>query len=115
MKGAIMLGYVAYPVGCCFDAAKRDGDMSGEHINRLWRERFATDARYKIRFCASTDNTFMVQVGEQKVLVTFIDGITYARNFTHSNLYERKPCFQCCEVYNNYVRYHANYQYDVLI
>ena len=105
----------AYNVGCCFDAARRDGNMSGEYINKLWHDRFAPDRRYKIYFLAGNGSTEMVRVGREKILIRFIDGITYARAYTDSDLYDKKPCFQCGELFDDRIIYIGKWQYNVLI
>ena len=110
-----MLGNVAYPLGCCIDAARRDGDMSWEHVNKLWRERFATDARYKVWFIAATSDMYMMKVGSQDILIRFINGIPYSRPYNDSNIYERKPCYKCGELYGDYIIYIGKWQNEVLI
>lgn len=110
-----MLGDAAYPLGCCMGKAHRDGNMSWEHINDLWRDYFAPDRRYRVYFNATNEgSTYLMRVGRQNILIQFINGVAYLRQYTHSDIYEEKPCYHCGEMYDGHMLY-RRYQYEVLI
>ena len=95
------------------DKAKRSRNTSWENINKLFRE-CAHDRRYKVWFCACTDNmSGFWRVGSHEFLLEFIDGKIYVRHVNDCNKYKKMPCYEIDHLENG--EYRIEWQENVLI
>lgn len=74
-------------------------DLSWETLNRLWKQDFRADHRYKVWFCASSTFALIMRLGKTEYLVEFHNGNTYCRpcgtvGRANHTIYEKKPCFE---------------------
>lgn len=100
----------------CMAHARHDNDMTWEHINELWHDRYASDRRYKVWFGASTRYEYLMYIGDTKYIVRFIGDNTYCRPCNHADKYQDKACFECEPIeYDGYIGWRVEWQHDVLI
>lgn len=105
--------YFAPNLAKTFLHAKIEGGVSFGNLNKIWRELYAPDRRYKIWFRAASTNTYIMSIGKSEFIVEFYNGAVYCRAI-HNDLYNRKACFVC---YKDTLAcdYRVEYQYDYLI
>lgn len=105
--------YFAPNLAKTFLHARNNGGVSFDNLNKIWRELYAPDRRYKIWFRAVSTNHYIIRIGKSEFIVEFYNGAVYCR-VVCNDLYDRKACFVCYKSTLDCI-YRVEYQYDYLI
>lgn len=110
-----MRTYFGADLARCMAHARHDNDMSYDHINELWKDRYASDKRYKVWFGNYSRDTYLMRIGDTCYIVRFINGNTYCRPYNDTDKYLARPCFECISIECDYIGWRVEWQDNVLI